>query len=313
MPRKPPKPRKRAYGSILQRGDSWEVRWREKGRRRTASFPDKETAEKVLLRIVGDVAAGRGGLEAAAAVAAALRAREKWLERREHTHRSWRGDRNLWNKHLEPPFGHLRRPRSTRRRIRRLIEAKLADGLSSQTVGNIVRLLSTFYTRRRRAGLRADQPGARAPALDAAADQEHARPETDARSSRSRSDIARIYSELAQPFATIFAVGALAACGPAEIIGLEWGDVDLDARRMLVQRQVRHGRVGPTKSGKPRLVPIIEPLAKILAEWKLATGGEGLLFKPLTPWRTAEQVHQGQHACARRSARRSRRAGYPRR
>lgn len=80
-------------------------------------------------------------------------------------------------------------------------------------------------------------------------------------------------------------MGALAGLRPGEIVGLEWGDVRLDDRRILIQRQVRHGKVGPTKSGKPRLVPIIEPLAKILAEWKLATGGEGLLFKPLTPWR----------------------------
>jgi len=98
-------------------------------------------------------------------------------------------------------------------------------------------------------------------------------------------DIARIYGKLEQPFATLFAVGALAGLRPGEIVGLEWADVDLDTRRILVQRQVRHGKVGPTKSGKPRIVPIIGPLATILSEWKLATGGAGLLFKPLTPWR----------------------------
>jgi integrase len=48
---------------------------------------------------------------------------------------------------------------------------------------------------------------------------------------------------------------------------------------------VRHGRVGPTKGGRPRLVPLIEPLAKILAEWRLATGGAGQLFRPANPAR----------------------------
>jgi integrase len=138
--------------------------------------------------------------------------------------------------------------------------------------------------RHHRAGPRAGEPGARPAALNASVDQEHARSKTNG-VHRKQSDIARIYSKLEQPFAAIFAVGARAGLRPGEILSLEWGEVDLGARRLLVQRQVRHGRVGPTKSGKPRVVPIIEPLAKILAEWKLATGGEGALFKPLNPWR----------------------------
>jgi len=101
-----------------------------------------------------------------------------------------------------------------------------------------------------------------------------------------QADVARVYAKLAQPFATIFITGALTGLRPGEIIALEWGDVDLEARRILMQRQVRHGRVGPTKNGKPRAVPFGPELGKILAEWKLATGGEGLLFKPLTPWRS---------------------------
>jgi integrase len=78
-------------------------------------------------------------------------------------------------------------------------------------------------------------------------------------------------------------VGVLAGLRPGEVLALEWGDVDLDARRLTVQRQVRHGRVGPPKSGKPRFVPIADALAKILAEWRLAAGGKGQLFTPQNP------------------------------
>ena len=43
---------------------------------------------------------------------------------------------------------------------------------------------------------------------------------------------------------------------------------------------MQDGRLGPLKDDEPRIVPLLKSLAPILAEWKLKTGGEGLLFKP---------------------------------
>jgi integrase len=209
---------------------------------------------------------------------------KKWLERREKTHRSWRDDKNRWHKHLAPFLGHLRPAEVTQATVRALVEAKLAEKLTPQTVGNIVRVLSTFYTDLIEQGHAMSNPARSLPRSTRRLIKGTHDPKQTPFLER-HADIASIYAQLAQPFATIFAVGALAGLRPGEIVGLEWGDVDLGARRMLVQRQVRHGKVGPTKSGKPRLVPIIAPLAKILGEWKLATGGEGLMFRPLTPWR----------------------------
>ncbi len=287
----PRKPRRRGWGqgNLEQlKSGYWRIRWHEGGRRRSAKYADQGQAQEVLAKILADVRAGRASnykpptdtMETPTLAELA----KKWLARREHTHRNWRGDRNLWNKHLEPIVGHLRAHEVDQATVRRLVEAKLVAGLSSQSVGNVVRLLSTFYTDLIEQRLAQANPGRGLPKSTRRLIKSTHDPRQTAFIEK-QSDIARIYSKLDQPFAAIFAVGALAGLRPGEIIGLEWGDVDIGARRLLVQRQVRHGRVGPTKSGKPRLVPIIEPLAKILAEWKLATGGEGLLFKPLNPWR----------------------------
>lgn len=75
----------------------------------------------------------------------------------------------------------------------------------------------------------------------------------------------------------------LAGTRPGETLALDWDDVDLAARRLTVRRQVRHGRVGPPKNGRPRFVPIADALATILAEWRLFTGGAGQLFRPEHP------------------------------
>lgn len=93
-------------------------------------------------------------------------------------------------------------------------------------------------------------------------------------------DIRRLYLALEQPFATMVGVGVMAGLRPGEVLALEWGDVDIAAKRIIVQRQARNGRVGPPKSGKTRVVPLVEPLAKILMEWRLLTGPTGRLFRP---------------------------------
>lgn len=66
-------------------------------------------------------------------------------------------------------------------------------------------------------------------------------------------------------------------CG--ELCGLRWEDIDFGAGRI----DVRHSYEGPTKSGKPRVVPIHRELAPILIAWQVRCPqtAEGLVF-PVT-------------------------------
>src|SRR5258707_6639975 len=107
------KPRKRTHGqgSIYQRGGGgWRVVWREGGRRRYASgYPTRELAEKVLAKIVADLAAGRAGLPPdPKSIPTLAELAEDFLARRVLTHRSHRDDRSRWDNHLEKFFGHMR-------------------------------------------------------------------------------------------------------------------------------------------------------------------------------------------------------------
>lgn len=49
------------------------------------------------------------------------------------------------------------------------------------------------------------------------------------------------------------------------------------------------GRLALLKDDESRIVPVLKPLAPILAAWKLQTGGEGLLFRPTCPTRGGRQ------------------------
>jgi integrase len=144
-------------------------------------------------------------------------------------------------------------------------------------VRNCVRLLSTFFTDIVEQGYAKANPALSLPR----ATKRLLRPSHDPKQTpfiERQEDIRRVFLKLEAPVSVVFAIGALAGLRPGEVLALEWTDFDLGAGRLLVQRQVRNGRVGPPKSGKPRLVPLIDPLVKILSEYKLATGGTGRLF-----------------------------------
>ena len=83
-------------------------------------------------------------------------------------------------------------------------------------------------------------------------------------------DIRRVFLALPKRYGVAFAIGALGGLRPGEVLGLDWRDVDLGASRILVRQQVHRGRLGPVKDDESRIVPILKPLAPVLAEWRLA-------------------------------------------
>ena len=54
---------------------------------------------------------------------------------------------------------------------------------------------------------------------------------------------------------------ALIGFRPGEALALRWEDIDLGARTITVERQVRHGREGIPKSGEGRKVDIVPTVA----------------------------------------------------
>lgn len=281
MPRKPKK-RAHGLGSVYQRGGGgWRIRWTENGRRRYASgYPDRETAAKVLHKILADLAAGRAGLAPDPKTVPTLgKLAEEWLQRRRWTHRSHRDDHSRWTVNLKPFFGHLRPSEVTTAEIRRFVEAKLLGGLSSTTVGHCVRLLSTFFSDLVERGLASANPCRSVPRSTRRLYRNAHDPRTTPFLER-LDDIRRVFLALPQRYGMAFALGALAGLRPGEVLGLDWRDVDLATGRILVRQQVHRGELGPVKDDDSRIVPILPPLAPVLSEWRLLTGGTGLLFAP---------------------------------
>lgn len=95
-----------------------------------------------------------------------------------------------------------------------------------------------------------------------------------------KKDVARIFRALPEPVNIAYALSALAGLRPGECFALRWDDVDLAAGRLTVRRQVRQGKEGPPKSGKPRGIDLVPSLVDVLRAWREKTSGVLVVTPP---------------------------------
>lgn len=274
--------RKRTWGSgsIFERDGRWWIRWRENGKRKCKSFASRDVAEEALAKNIRDAEGDAEGLRRDYKQAPTLEELAgPWLERRAKTHRDAKACRCRWKLHLGPAFGRLRPHQVDAGKLRAFIEQKLAEGQSPTSVGHFIRHLSTWFADIIEAGHAPANPVASLPRST----RRLYRSTYDTTATpflQTLGDIRRVYLALPAPYSVAFAVGALAGLRTGEVLGLSWRDVDLEGRRLHVRQQMQDGKLCGLKDDEPRAVPLLNALAPILAEYKLRTGGEGLLFKP---------------------------------
>ena len=270
--------RQKGRGEVFKRPTGWAVRWREGGKRRfRAGFATREDAQKVLEKVLGEIAQGRAGMPPnMRGVPTLAILAEPFLDRRKLTHRTSAEDRYRWRKHLCPYFGHLKPLDVNAARIREFIETKRAEGLNPATVRILVALLSALLTDLVERELTPVNPCRSLPR----ATRRLMRPTHDPRTTpfiEKLDDVRRIYLELPEPLNVAYAIGALAGLRTGEVFALKWEHVDLARRRIHVRESV----AGPLKDKDSRVVPILDSLLPILGEWKLRTGGSGRVVPSL--------------------------------
>lgn len=259
-------------------GGPWSILWRDGSKRRyRGGFETRELAERVLARLAGDAAMNRAGLPPDPRNELTVGEYSKrFLDRREKTHRAGDCDRGRWKNHVGPFFDHLKPSEVDKARIRQFVDAQLAAELNPGTVRIHVALLSSLFTELVEDGVTQNNPARGLPRST----KRLIKPTYDPRTTpfiEKVDDVRRIYLALPEPFNIAYAIGALAGLRTGEVFALKWAHVDLATRRIHVRESVD----GPLKDKESRMVPVLSPLLPVLTAWKLKSGGEGLLVKPL--------------------------------
>jgi integrase len=260
-------------GCVYKRGkNNWWIAWREGGKRRTrGGYPTEDEANDLLARITADVRAGRDAMPVVAKDVPELgELANAWIKRRQLTHRSANEDQWRWSKHLSPWFAKLQPSAVDPALLRKFIEAKLAEGLSSTTVRLLVLEMSGLFSDLVEQGHAAHNPVRLLPRST----RRLIRSAHDPRTTpfvEQLADVRRIYLAMEEPVSIAYAIGALGGLRTDEIVGLPWVHVDLATRRIHVRVTAK----GPLKDDESRVVPILDGLYPVLTAWKLKTGGTG--------------------------------------
>jgi integrase len=272
-------PRRWGRGSVRREASgSWSIRWPESGTRRfRGGFPSKHLAERALAVQLGRLAYAHAGVEADPRSLPTLGELAKdFLQRRKVTHRAGVQDEQRWKLHVGPTFDHLRPTDVNLGVIRRWVDEVAAGGQSPSSISVMVACLSGLYSELQEDELVAANPFRGLPPTLRRKIRSLHDPAT-VPFVEKLADVRRIFDALPERVAILYALGAYAGLRPGEARALEWSAVDLERRVLHVRVQAAQDGPRETKGKRARPVPVNDALLPILTEWKVRTGGKGIV------------------------------------
>lgn len=193
----------------------------------------------------------------------------KWLEKLElEGVRTARDKAKVWGRYVEPSFladmpVRRVRPEHVRRWLDDLAQRRTAkgDGLGDQTMRNALYCLSAGLRDAQRAG-RASQNPCRGVSVRARGRK------TDEWTYLTLAEVDHLLSHPVLPLRerVIYGVAIYTGLREGELWGLRWSDVVLKGDSPHIT--VRRSYAKPTKSGKPRTVPLFPPAVALLTAWR---------------------------------------------
>src|SRR5665213_2841999 len=262
------------------------------GKRVTKSLPDLGTAQRLLALATKRVQDGLYGLGEShrTDVETLSQLAVTWLAART-AHESHYDDASRWNNHLKPLIGDLTPNEVEVSVLKTSMAALRTKGLGKATVKLCMALLSSFYSDLVEDGHAKMNP---TKMLSKKTRREYMKSDHDPRDVpfiRDPSDIFRIYDALFiqhPSVALAYAIGALAGLRTSEIRALDWSNVSLERRTIVVREQAqrRKGKIAsrltadgkaPVKDREGRVVPILDALYPLLKKHETITGAMGLV------------------------------------
>lgn len=272
-------------GSVYPRGTKLWISFKDlDGQWKKASTDfrvgQEEQATALLEAVEGRVAAGKS----AGADTGPLtfgRYLPKWLESRKANVASWEKDEQRLTDHVLPVIGTMRLDAV---RARHLVDlfAELRKTLAPRTVHNVYSAVSSLFADALIAGLISGTPCALGvKQLGKKVDKVKG---WRGQAVYTRAEVEQLISDPRVPFdrQVFHALQALAGLRHGEAAGLSWGNYDTETEGLGMLTITTSYDTGDTKTGDMRVVPVIPPLAGMLAEWRL-TGWPAMMGRAPKP------------------------------
>jgi integrase len=263
---------------IARRRGRYVLDWRDHtGARRWRSFPTKAEAEQALSDVLRESGHAAVAVVDPKITLGAYSAR--WLEHltpvvKPATLRSYSGAVDL---HVPAVLKTLRVRQLTRGHVRELLSAKLAAGLSRNTVRIIHATLRAMLNAAIEDGVLVRNPADRlGKSLRLVPTRQQAGEEVKALTSSQLDAFLGAAEREAVLYFPIFYTMAKTGMRLGEAVALRWSDIDLVAREITVSRTFSGGALGTPKSGKTRRVDVSRAMAELLEHLDVARKADAL-------------------------------------
>ena len=207
--------------------------------------------------------------------------RTGWLARTEakpSTLRKW--ETNLRH-HILPAFGPWKVQALARPDVQDFALEKRRKGLSRETVKGLLNLLHLILADAVERRIVLANPAARVRVPKVAEDSlpvEERAPKRNSGILRTEAQVAAFILKAGErmgpprPWAALFTVAALSGLREGELLGLRWGDLDLENGTLHVRRawDREAGFLAPKSKAALREVPILPEAKRVLLEWRMA-------------------------------------------
>ena len=253
---------------------TWGVRWTEEGIRKfLGGFTTMDQASTKLAEIAARVALKIPGLPVAERSEVPSTEGAKTLDDASTGFLAQRGpgtavdSRNRWKRDLSPYLGKVQVEDLGNAELVGLVGSLQARGLSGASVERALHLLSAFYRWYSRTSPLSNPVKVYLDSLERS-ERNKLKTQHDSRDTpfiAERGKLVEVFRALAGPEQVAFALGAFAGLRPGEALALSWTDVNLGKGTLTVRQSVRHGKVGPTKGRKVRVIDMVPSLRGFLA------------------------------------------------
>ena len=182
---------------------------------------------------------------------------------RDSTRKSYIG---CYTHHIKEGLGQLRIDRIKRQKVEEFTSLLVGKGLSKDTIRLIVATLRRTLNRAKRLGLISDNPASALGEFYKQAPVRHVeiQPLTHKEVPKF---LEAAYKKPLREFA-ILLCALHTGMRSGELAGLQWGDLDVSGKFIMVRRSIVRGRVNPTKTGKIRRVDVSDALLETLLKLK---------------------------------------------
>ena len=175
------------------------------------------------------------------------------------------GYKGYLKNHLLPYFGKLKLCEITPLAVNEFVAQELETGRRNSTVNKYTKLMSQIYSFMIDMDIVVKNPLARIKSL-----KEERSEEIRSLSTEETKILISKTKEIYPDFYPLLFTALFSGMRQGELMGLTWNSINWITRKITVDKNFTHGRVGTTKMGKVRKVDMSLELVKVLKEWRLA-------------------------------------------